>query len=168
MAEDTPESGLPRKDHPDVVVHPPVLIAIVLVAALAIQWVWPLDPVAAFGSLAGRPLGGLLFAAGLGLAIWAVLAFRRAGTNVPTFQPTLALVERGPYGHTRNPIYVSLILAMIGLALLIGNAWLLLAAVPFALIVHFGVVKREESYLRGLFGAAYDDYCKRVPRWTGF
>lgn len=168
MADDAGGTPGARKDHPDVVIHPPVLLAIVLVVTLALDWLWPWRTASTLGTLAGWPLGLGLVVAGFALVVWSFLAFRRAGTNVPTFQPTLALVDTGPYGITRNPIYVSLVTALAGLALLIGNMWLLVSVIPFALVLHFGVVKREEAYLRQLFGERYESYARRIPRWLGF
>jgi protein-S-isoprenylcysteine O-methyltransferase Ste14 len=74
------------------------------------------------------------------------------------------LVVGGFYQHTRNPMYFGNLLLLIGFA--IGaNSWLLLGiGVPLAVLVHVGIIAAEESFLRGKFGADYDDFVRRVPR----
>jgi protein-S-isoprenylcysteine O-methyltransferase Ste14 len=62
-------------------------------------------------------------------------------------------------------MYVALILIVAGIAIALGSDWTLVLLVPAALILHFGVVKREERYLVGKFGETYDAYMRRVPRY---
>jgi protein-S-isoprenylcysteine O-methyltransferase Ste14 len=54
---------------------------------------------------------------------------------------------------------------LIGLAIAFDTLWLLLALVPFALVIRYGVVAREEAYLERKFGEAYRGYRRRVRRW---
>ena len=117
-----------------------------------------------------RLLGGLvLFAAAAGLGIPAVLAFRSAGTHVEPWKPASALVTRGVFRYLRNPMYVGLVLAVAGLAIMLASDWMLVMTVLLAITLHVGVVRREERYLAAKFGDAYRDYCARVPRygWPG-
>ncbi len=89
----------------------------------------------------------------------------RAGSNVPTSQPTMTIVDSGPYRLTRNPIYVGMMLGLIGLAIALNSLWLLLTLVPFALVIRYGVVTREEAYLERKFGDVYRRYRARIRRW---
>jgi protein-S-isoprenylcysteine O-methyltransferase Ste14 len=93
------------------------------------------------------------------------IAHEWAGSNVPTSLPTTTLVETRPYRFTRNPVYLSLCLGLIGLAAAFDNLWLLMMLVPFALVIHYGVVAREEAYLEPKFGDVYRGYRSRVRRW---
>src|SRR5262249_45986687 len=70
-----------------------------------------------------------------------------------------------PYRFTRNPIYLGLFLGLIGLAIAFDNLWLLTMLMPFALVIRYGVVAREEAYLERKFGAVYRGYRSRVQRW---
>ena len=74
------------------------------------------------------------------------------------------LVVGGFYQHSRNPMYFGNLLLLVGFA--IGaNSWLLLAiGVPLAMLVHVGIIAAEEDFLRGKFGAEYDEFVRRVPR----
>jgi protein-S-isoprenylcysteine O-methyltransferase Ste14 len=115
--------------------------------------------------LPARWLGATVFALALALVAWAIATMTRAGSNVPTSLPTTTIVEIGPYRFTRNPIYLGMLLGLIGLAIATNSLWLLIALVPFAFVIRYGVVAREEAYLERKFGDAYRRYCARVRRW---
>ena len=110
-------------------------------------------------------IGVMVFAAGLALAIWAFVTFRRAGTRVETTEPTMAIVTHGPYRFTRNPIYLGMFLGQTGLAIGFDNLWILAMLIPFHLVLRYGVVAREEAYLEHKFGDVYSAYKSRVRRW---
>jgi len=109
--------------------------------------------------------GGLLIALGLCLAIVAERAFRRIGTNVAPWRPALGLAADGPYAHTRNPMYLGLALFVAGLGVALASVWVLAMLIPAALVLHYGVVKREERYLEQKFGADYRAFKAAVPRY---
>jgi protein-S-isoprenylcysteine O-methyltransferase Ste14 len=76
------------------------------------------------------------------------------------------LVTAGLYGHVRNPMYVGNTFLIIGLALA-SNSWVFaLIGAPLALGMHTMIVAAEENFLRNKFGAQFDAYCARVPRWV--
>jgi len=153
----------PQPDRPDVIARPPLLFLATLLAGLALEYlVWPTALVAAPWRWIA---GAALVAAGLALAVWAVRRFKAAGTNVPTPQPSLALVEDGPYRFSRNPIYVGGTLTYLGLAALADSLWLLVLLAPLLIVLRHGVIAREEAYLEAKFGAPYRAYKARVRRW---
>jgi protein-S-isoprenylcysteine O-methyltransferase Ste14 len=90
---------------------------------------------------------------------------RRAGTNVDPRAPALLIVTHGPFRFTRNPLYLSLTLLTIGLALCFNIIWALVTLVPTLIIMRQGVILREERYLEGKFGQPYLDYKRTVRRW---
>jgi protein-S-isoprenylcysteine O-methyltransferase Ste14 len=79
--------------------------------------------------------------------------------------PTTTIVDTGPYRFTRNPICLGMALGLIGLAIALDTLWLWLTLVPFAIIIRYGVVAREEAYLERKFGDVYRRYRARVRRW---
>jgi protein-S-isoprenylcysteine O-methyltransferase Ste14 len=89
----------------------------------------------------------------------------RLGTNVSPLQPTTVLATGGVFRWTRNPLYSGGTLVMVGVALVFALDWLILLLVPSALILHYGVVVREEQYLERKFGDQYRLYKLRVPRY---
>ena len=78
---------------------------------------------------------------------------------------TTTIVDTGPYRFTRNPIYLGMVLGLLGLTIALNSLWLLLTLVPFALVIRYGVVAREEAYLERKFGDDYRRYRARVRRW---
>jgi protein-S-isoprenylcysteine O-methyltransferase Ste14 len=146
-----------------VIIRPPLAWGLAVMAGLAVNWLVPLPflPV----DLPAGWLGAIVFVLALALVAWAIVTITRAGSNVPTNLPTTAIVESGPYRFTRNPIYLGMFLGLIGLAIAFDNLWLLMMLVPFALVIHYGVVAREEAYLERKFGDAYRGYRSRVRRW---
>ncbi len=110
-------------------------------------------------------LGGILLAAGIFLAMWGRRVMERAGTNVNPTLPSTALVATGPFLFSRNPLYVALTLMYVGLALLANALWVLVLIVPVLVVLHYGVVRREERYLETKFGDAYREYRSRVRRY---
>ena len=117
------------------------------------------------GHLPAGWLGAIVFLLALALFAWAIVTVTRAGSNVPTTRPTTAIVESGPYRFTRNPIYVGMCVGLVGLAIAFDELWLLIVLVPFALVIRYGVIAREEAYLERKFGDVYRGYRSRVRRW---
>jgi protein-S-isoprenylcysteine O-methyltransferase Ste14 len=132
-------------------------------AGLALHWLVPLRFLPA--AVPARWIGATVFVLALALFAWAIVTVTRAGSNVPTNRPTTTIVASGPYRFTRNPIYLGMVLALIGLAIAFDILWLLLMLVPFALVIRYGVVAREEAYLERRFGDVYRGYRSRVRRW---
>ena len=151
-----------RPDHADVIGPPPLLYTAALVIGAGLEWFWP----TAIG-LGWLPLllGAILILAGLAIALWGALALRRAGTAIPPNRPTTELVTDGPFRWSRNPLYLALTLIYAGVGLIADDLWILVLLVPLLLLLHWGVVVREERYLEAKFGEAYRRYKQRVRRW---
>jgi len=150
-------------DTAQVVVRPPLAWGLAVVVGLALNWLVPLRFLST--NLPAGWLGAVVFVFALALFAWAVVTVTRAGSNVPTNLPTTTVVDSGPYRFTRNPIYLSMFLALIGLAVALDDLWLLIMLMPFALAIRYGVVAREEAYLERKFGDVYRGYRSRVRRW---
>ena len=150
-------------DTANVVIRPPIAWAVAVLVGLALNWLLPLRFAPA--TVPAGWLGATVFALALALFAWAIVTITRAGSNVPTNRPTTTIVDRGPYRLTRNPIYLGMVLGLIGLAIALNSLWLLLTLVPFALVIRYGVVAREEAYLERKFGDDYRRYRARVRRW---
>jgi protein-S-isoprenylcysteine O-methyltransferase Ste14 len=148
-----------------VIARPPFLYGGCLLAGLALEWVWPTG---LFDSLDRNPrliLGFALIVTGALLLERAFRGFKRAGTNIPTWMPSTALVTSGIYRLSRNPIYVGLTLAYVGIAIAAASGWLLALLVPLLGVMRYGVIAREEAYLIRLFGDDYRAYRANVRRW---
>jgi protein-S-isoprenylcysteine O-methyltransferase Ste14 len=113
-----------------------------------------------------RVIGAILVAAGAAVLIHAFVRFvvEGAGTPAPV-APAERLVVGGLYRHVRNPMYLGVVAAIVGQALLLGRLMLLgyalVALVVFAAFVRW----YEEPVLTHRFGAQYETYRRAVPAW---
>jgi protein-S-isoprenylcysteine O-methyltransferase Ste14 len=152
-----------NNDRAGVIAPPPLIYLGGLLIALALDrwgWHWLV-----FGSTEWRWSGLLFVVAGALLAIAGRKAMLAAKTNINPFKPTMSIVSSGPFGFTRNPLYLALTLIYLGLTLVANTWWCLPILIPVLLLIHFGVVAREECYLERKFGDSYRQYRARVRRY---
>jgi protein-S-isoprenylcysteine O-methyltransferase Ste14 len=113
-----------------------------------------------------RVLGGPIIAAGLAVLLPAFIRFVVEGIGTPApIAPTERLVVGGAYRYVRNPMYLAVAALIVGQALLLGQAGLLLYAAAFGVTVAAFVHGYEEPALSRRFGAQYDAYMRAVPPW---
>jgi protein-S-isoprenylcysteine O-methyltransferase Ste14 len=113
-----------------------------------------------------RYLGLLPLFVGACIYLWCAWNFAVVGRGTPApIDPPKELVVEGPYRYVRNPMYVGVLLALVGEALYFGSRALIWWALAVCVWVNLFVLLYEEPTLRRKFGAAYDEYCARVPRW---
>jgi protein-S-isoprenylcysteine O-methyltransferase Ste14 len=148
-----------------VIPWPPVIYVAGIAISLILHALYPLPW---FGS----PMSDILVAVGW-LALLAVVALfftalrtmRKAKTPInPNAQPE-HLVTSGPFGISRNPIYLADTLLLIGVGLVSGIAWFLPVALVASFVTQKMAIEREERWLADKFGKRYRDYAKRVRRW---
>jgi protein-S-isoprenylcysteine O-methyltransferase Ste14 len=159
-----------NRDTAGVIAPPPLLALAAVVFGLLLDGLFPAYVLTVLLTFDVRLLLGLtLMALGLVLVVAANLAFRKAGTHAEPWKPSTAIVTTGVFAWLRNPMYVGGTVALIGLAILLASDWLVVTTIVMTLVIHLGVVRREERYLAAKFGDAYRDYCARVPRygWPG-
>ena len=109
--------------------------------------------------------GGVLFAAGAGIAGWGLFLFQKARTTTVPGESSAKLVTWGPYRFTRNPMYVGLTIAYLGEAGLLKQIWPVLL-LPFTLAyLNWIVIPVEEAKMKEVFQDAYEQYRSRVRRW---
>lgn len=134
------------------------------VVAFAVPLLWIRPSGTPFSSLRG----GLPLLAGTALLLWCALEFYRRGRGtLAPWDPPRALVIAGPYRYSRNPMYVGVLLILIGWALAFASTALAAYAAVMAIVFHLRVLWFEESYLAETYPAAWDAYRRRVPRWLG-
>jgi protein-S-isoprenylcysteine O-methyltransferase Ste14 len=109
--------------------------------------------------------GIVLFAIGALFAAWSLIIFRKARTTTTPGVSSKKVVQHGPYRISRNPMYVSLVLAYLGEAGFLGQIWPVLV-LPFLLFyINNIVIPLEEETLEKDFQQEYRDYRSRVSRW---
>ena len=154
------------RDSAGVIAPPPLIALAAVVLGLALDWLLPAFLLSVLLTLVERiAIAVVLIGAGAALAIPSMRGFRSAGTHVEPWKPSSALVTDGIFGRLRNPMYVGLAFLVSGLGIAFASDWTLVMLVVAALVIHFGVVKREERYLEAKFGDAYRQYKARVPRY---
>jgi protein-S-isoprenylcysteine O-methyltransferase Ste14 len=123
---------------------------------------WNADP----QPLALRILGVIVLLTGAALVLetTARFAFQGRGTPAP-WAPPERFVEQGSYRFVRSPMYLGVLLLIVGQALLLGREILFAWAAVAWLIFELSLVVWEEPGLRRRFGADYEDYRRRVKRW---
>jgi protein-S-isoprenylcysteine O-methyltransferase Ste14 len=154
-----------KEDFADVILPPPVLYLGAVVALVVLRWFkpWPIFAASTFTLYAGVALSVLA----VGLGIWAVATLRRAGTNVDPRKASTTIVTEGPFHYTRNPIYVGLAVLYLGITLALNCWWGVALLVPTLIVMHLGVIRREEYYLERKFGGDYLRYKYSVSRYVG-
>ena len=110
-------------------------------------------------------LGVALITAGLLIVIWPAVSFGKVGTPIKPFEKSTNLVTNGMYRVTRNPMYLGMIVILLGVAALFGTASPFLLVPIFGWIVQTKFVKLEEALLEKSFGDEYVEYKRRVRRW---
>ena len=109
--------------------------------------------------------GIALFAVGAVFASWSLIIFHKTRTTTTPGETSKTLVTWGPYRLSRNPMYVSLILAYVGEAGMLSQIWPLVV-LPFTLAYINGVViPLEEFRLKEVFEDKYEHYRAAVRRW---
>lgn len=105
-------------------------------------------------------------AAGATILIWCISDFARVGRGtLSPVDPPSTLVVRGLYRYVRNPMYVGVLLLLLGEAALFQSRALLIYTGIWFLFVNLFVILYEEPTLRGKFGDSYDQYRRSVRRW---
>ena len=142
---------------------------------------WGVVPYLLSGSKPLQPglweLGWIPTCLGAAVYLSCLLNFLAArGTPAPFFTRRLrgvigeepaSLVCTGLYRFSRNPMYVGMLFAIFGQALLFASTRIALYGLAAWLFVHLGIVRVEEPHLRAKHGQAFEDYCRLVPRWLG-
>lgn len=144
-------------------IWPPVAVGVPLVLGLLLSGVAgdPLD-----GSRLTAWPGGTLLGAFAVWNGWALVTIGRHRTGLLPGAPSTTVIRTGPFGRSRNPLYVGLLALSAGLALLAGSLWALVALPVEWALLRWGAVLPEERYLVGKFGPAYVTYTARVRRWV--
>jgi protein-S-isoprenylcysteine O-methyltransferase Ste14 len=107
-----------------------------------------------------------VLAVGLLLLLWCVRDFFVAGKGtLAPWSPPTHLVRVGLYRRSRNPMYVAVLLMLIGWALTYRTTALWVYAAVIAVMFHLRVILNEEPFLERTHGNEWNEYRASVPRW---
>ncbi len=149
-------------DRPDVIALPPLILAATIALGLMLNFFFPASFLPNTMTI---PLGMLIILGAIALAISAIREMFALNTPLDVRKPTADIVTSGVFRISRNPIYLGMLLLCAGIAIAANSLWVLVLALPFALILQKGVIEREEEYLERKFGTKYLDYKAKVRRW---
>lgn len=140
-----------------------ILVPCTVAVWLPYSWYWERSQLSPTG---WRWLAIPLIVLGAAVYLQCLWDFAFAGRGTPApIDPPKTLVVRGLYRYVRNPMYLGVILALIGELLLFPSRSFLGYILVFVAAVNVFVLLYEEPTLRKKFGESYDDYCRTVPRW---
>jgi len=147
-----------------LLIPPPVVALIGAALMVKLAWLTPHWRVELPGRLM---LGAIVALAGLALMVSAARALRRAQTTLSPLRPhkTSTLVTSGIYARSRNPIYLGLVLALVGLALAMANPLTLVGPLLVGLYLDRFQIRPEEHVLNERLRGAWVNYCDRTRRW---
>ena len=141
--------------------RPPIIFLSTILFGIALNRAWPrpfMPPTLAL-------LGPFVILCAILLFLLSLREFRAAGTSVRGTERTATIVQTGPYRFSRNPIYLSFILLVLGLSVWLNDLWLLVTLVPAVGLIAAVVIPREERFLERNFHDQYSRYKATVRRW---
>ena len=141
--------------------RPPIVFLSAILLGIALNRVWSLP---FMPSTLGLP-GLLVTLCAVLLFLLSFREFRAAGTSVRGSVRTTTIVRTGPYRFSRNPIYLSFILLVLGLSVWLNDLWLLVTLAPAVAFIGAVVIPREERFLERNFHDQYSSYRATIRRW---
>jgi protein-S-isoprenylcysteine O-methyltransferase Ste14 len=153
---------IPSRDNAGVIAPAPILYGIAFAVGFAAEQIVPTQllpfPASAW-------LGLTLIAVAIAIVVSAFKALSQAHTAFDARKSTTKIVTTGAFRFSRNPTYLSLTLLLIGIAFAISSLWVLVSVIPAVMATQWGVILREERYLKEKFGEGYSSYASKVRRW---
>jgi protein-S-isoprenylcysteine O-methyltransferase Ste14 len=143
-------------------IYPPIWFLLFAAAACILNWLWPVSFVL---PLPLKSIAAVIVLLGGGLALWARMVFLLQDTSVDPYAEANRLVTTGPYRFSRNPMYLSLLLVLIGVGLWLQSLSSLLMALLFITVINQRHIRPEERRLEQQFGQRFVDYCETTRRW---
>jgi protein-S-isoprenylcysteine O-methyltransferase Ste14 len=143
-------------------------VAVPTTVVLWLPWLLGIVRLTSHGTFAMRFIGLTALASGALIYLFCAFSFAWTGRGTPSpTHSTRTLVVGGLYRYCRNPMYWGLLLALVGEFILFGRS-LSFSAIYFAIFlvaVNLFVRFYEEPTLKQKFGADYEEYFRKVPRW---
>lgn len=143
-------------------VLPPTYFFTAIVAMVLLHFVLPVEK---FINYPWNLFGCGPLALGVVLNLIADSAFKKHNTTVKPFEESTALITTSVFRFSRHPMYLGMVLILIGLAILMGSLTPFIVVIVFGALMELVFVRTEERMLEQKFGSAWLEYKKRVRRW---
>jgi protein-S-isoprenylcysteine O-methyltransferase Ste14 len=143
-------------------VMPPVYFLTTLVTMLALHLLWPIvtlftAPVSYSGLVA--------ILVGFVIVLIPARDFEQRATTIKPFEVSTVLITSGLYRFSRNPMYLGMLLVLLGVTVLLGTLSPVLPVPVFVYVLTTRFIRAEEAMLLDEFGEDYAAYCRKVRRW---
>lgn len=140
--------------------RPPRIAMLLTLVAIVFHWLIPLSLLPAF-PFAGALTGAL----GFSLMLRAWWLFRKRETAICPTAVASVLVTNDVFSLTRNPMYLGMVLMLLGCALVAGTVPFYTVCLAYFAVINYVFCPYEEQNLQGSFGEEFLDYSRRVRRW---
>jgi protein-S-isoprenylcysteine O-methyltransferase Ste14 len=154
-----------QNDSAGIRIPPPVYFFCCLAFGLILEYFLPIN-IINFPVSTRAIIGGILIPISGYFAVSAFIVLTKNKTTFDTSKSTTKIVSKGSFKCSRNPLYFSLLLLLIGMAFILFSIWLFLMVPVLFIVLLIKAVKPEERYLSQKFGKEYLDYCAKVRRWV--
>ncbi len=145
-------------------INPPLLYQCAILLMVVFHLLFPIAKIIPFPF---NLVGVSVFILGAWIALRAKRLFQQTNTPIkPTASPIL-LHKNGFFRFTRNPMYLGITIALVGIAILLGSIITFVFPLLFLLIMNFVFIPHEEKLLQSAFGEQFVEYKNDVPRWIG-
>ena len=141
---------------------PPTYFFIFLLLTIGLHFIIPIMQLI---HVPYRFIGILLLGIGFWLNMWAEGLFKRKNTTVKPFEKSSALILEGPFRFSRHPMYLGMVIALLGVAIILGSLITFLVPIVFFITMQIVFIRHEEKALEQTFGQKYLDYKNRVRCW---
>ncbi|MBU4260250.1 MAG: isoprenylcysteine carboxylmethyltransferase family protein [Proteobacteria bacterium] len=152
------------KDSAAIRIPPPVFFFVCLGCGLLMEYFFPLHLIS-LSPIARVLAGGIFMLISGYFAVSAFFVLIKNKTPFDTSKSTIKIVTDGAYRFSRNPLYLSLLLLLFGIAVLTFSLWLFFTVPILYILFLFKAVNPEERYLSQKFGKEYSEYLAKVRRW---
>jgi len=143
-------------------IHPPAYLLTCLIISVLIHFILPLYNVIGFPY---NLLGIILIIAGIALNIWADQIFKKQNTTVKPDKKPDVLIEKVPYSFSRNPMYLGMVLILLGVSFTLGSVAAFIGPLFFIAVMQYVFIPEEEKSMQETFGDEYFKYKRKVRKW---
>ena len=143
-------------------IMPPAYLLIAVVVMVALNYLLPGQQIV-LGPWRWAGVVGIVAGFAIVFRIW--LIFQRRKTTIVPGQQSSELVTSGLFRISRNPIYLAMVILLVGVAVSLGSLTPWLVIPVFIFIITRNIITLEEAMLQEAFGPAYAEYRARVRRW---
>jgi len=143
-------------------IMPPTYFMILLIISIALHFIFPIKRIIPFPY---NHFGWILIAIGITLNIWADRIFKDIKTTIKPNEMPSKFVDYGPFKLSRHPVYLGMLMILLGVFAVAGTLITLLPAIAFVIIIEMLFIPLEERNMQKKFKKKYAEYKKKVRRW---